>query len=283
MDDYEKYFFDLNGYIVLENALTSDQVAACNAAIDHNRNRLTNAPSRAPYLQGLGLALGSKALAGARLRLDVSGMLTWSKPWSDPFRDLVACPKILPYVQQIIGLPCFLSSVDGFVMEPDTEGGVMHGGGVYSPHFSYRFQQGEMNGGLIGVLYTLTDANPGDGGYCCIPGSHKANYRTPAGPKGDQPDYRRSRDSIVGRLEKDIGVVEEITLKAGSAMIFTEALTHGTLPWKASHERRVLFYRYYPTLPGRIQEYLNEGVEDALEDFTQEQQTLIAPAHRRPM
>ena len=56
MDEYEQYFFDLNGYVVIENVLTPEQVAACNAAIDHNRNRLSDEPSRAPYLQGLGFA-----------------------------------------------------------------------------------------------------------------------------------------------------------------------------------------------------------------------------------
>ena len=33
-------------------------------------------------------------------------------------------------------------------------------------------------------------------------------------------------------------------MRAGSALIFTEALTHGTFPWTASHERRTLLYRY---------------------------------------
>ena len=33
-------------------------------------------------------------------------------------------------------------------------------------------------------------------------------------------------------------------MKAGDALIFTEGLTHGTLPWKGKHERRTLLYRY---------------------------------------
>ena len=31
-------------------------------------------------------------------------------------------------------------------------------------------------------------------------------------------------------------------------MIFTEALTHGTVPWKADYERRLLRYLYAPAL-----------------------------------
>jgi hypothetical protein len=31
---------------------------------------------------------------------------------------------------------------------------------------------------------------------------------------------------------------------AGSVTLFTEALTHGTAPWRATHERRCILYKY---------------------------------------
>ena len=31
---------------------------------------------------------------------------------------------------------------------------------------------------------------------------------------------------------------------AGSVILFTEALTHGTAAWQGSHERRALLYKY---------------------------------------
>ncbi|MDE0027020.1 MAG: hypothetical protein OXP69_21620, partial [Spirochaetaceae bacterium] len=39
--------------------------------------------------------------------------------------------------------------------------------------------------------------------------------------------------------------VERITGPAGTAVLFTEALTHGPLPWSGQHERRTLFYKYH--------------------------------------
>ena len=42
-------------------------------------------------------------------------------------------------------------------------------------------------------------------------------------------------------------MVQQIPMKAGSCCIFTEALTHGTLPWRSAAERRCLIYRYNPT------------------------------------
>ena len=33
-----------------------------------------------------------------------------------------------------------------------------------------------MRNGLMVVTFFLTHANPGDGGFACIPGSHKSNF-----------------------------------------------------------------------------------------------------------
>lgn len=35
--------------------------------------------------------------------------------------------------------------------------------------------------------------------------------------------------------------------KAGDVVFFSEASTHGTLPWTASHERRAVIYRFAPS------------------------------------
>ena len=71
--------------------------------------------------------------------------------------------------------------------------------------------------GLMAVCYQLSDVSPGEGGYACIPGSHRANYSCP---------------DDVRRLETHSEWFKNLPMKAGSALVFTEALTHGTLPWK---------------------------------------------------
>ena len=40
--------------------------------------------------------------------------------------------------------------------------------------------------------------------------------------------------------------VRRVTGPAGTAVIFTEALTHGALPWTGAGERRTLFFKYSP-------------------------------------
>jgi ectoine hydroxylase-related dioxygenase (phytanoyl-CoA dioxygenase family) len=40
--------------------------------------------------------------------------------------------------------------------------------------------------------------------------------------------------------------VVEVPMMAGDVLIFTEALTHGTLTWSAPYVRRSLLYKYAP-------------------------------------
>jgi hypothetical protein len=40
--------------------------------------------------------------------------------------------------------------------------------------------------------------------------------------------------------------VNRVTGPAGTAVIFTEALTHGALPWTGAGERRTVFFKYSP-------------------------------------
>ena len=48
-------------------------------------------------------------------------------------------------------------------------------------------------------------------------------------------------------------------VEAGDALIFTEALIHGTLAWTADHERKALLYKYSPGHSSWAKEYYESG------------------------
>jgi hypothetical protein len=41
-------------------------------------------------------------------------------------------------------------------------------------------------------------------------------------------------------------VVRPVLVRAGSVVIFTESLSHCSLPWRGAGQRRTLFYKYAP-------------------------------------
>jgi ectoine hydroxylase-related dioxygenase (phytanoyl-CoA dioxygenase family) len=246
--------------LVVEDALTPDEVAACNEAIDRNQERV--ATRSGDHL----LSGGSSALRGETGRGDLGGMLTWPQPWCQPFRNLLNHRSVMTVLLEILGDGFRLDHLYGIVMTRGAEGHVLHGGGANDemPHF-YRCQSGRIRSGLTVVSWALTDANRGDGGFACIPGSHKANFPTPR---------------EVARLERDVGVVRQVAHRAGSAVIFTETLAHGTLPWRARHERRSILYKYSPGALSYSRRYLPEGLAEHLDELTPTQRALLEPPYR---
>ena len=260
MTDDEKYLFDLQGYVVLKNALTPAEVDVCNEAIDHCRDHIRRRP-REQSLSG-----NSQTLKGDQGRGDIGGMLTWPQPWCQPFRDLLAHPRSTAVLLELLGDGFRLDHLYGILMTAGTEGHVLHGSGTSDSltHF-YRFHNNRMRCGLTVVSWIFTDCGPGDGGFACIPGSHKSNYATP---------------SRVAQLDRDLGCVRQVEASAGDCIVFTEALTHGTLPWTAAHERRSILYKYSPGTLSYASKYLPGGVEEVLEEFTPQQRAVLEPPYR---
>ena len=122
--------------------------------------------------------------------------------------------------------------------------------------FSF-FKNDRIYTGLTVVEYLLADEGPGDGGVAVIPGSHKANLPCP---------------KSVRNWDAHQQYVTEILAKAGDAVIFTETLTHVTLPWNGEHQRRALLYKYSPGYSTwgkaeNLDQYLDMAANDLQRDL----------------
>lgn len=103
--------------------------------------------------------------------------------------------------------------------------------GQYSPGLAYTFAHGSMINALLGCTVMLTDHNAGDGGYCVVPGSHKANFKMP--------------DKMIHGLAYQEFIRQPET-KAGDVVLFSEGTVHGALAWNADRQRRICLYRFAP-------------------------------------
>ncbi len=63
-------------------------------------------------------------------------------------------------------------------------------------------------------------------------------------------------------------------VEAGDALFFTEALIHGTMPWRGRHERRALLYKFSPGYSAWSQKYYNV---DDFTNLTEQQRRILAP------
>ena len=156
------------------------------------------------------------------------------------FFDLLDNPIVLPYLEELLGDDLRLDHVyiDIIRWGLSPIGANLHGGGTpFNSTQFYHHQNGQMECGLSVAAFNLRDVGPEDGGFACVPGSHKGNYAIPS----QWRDLSRSLQSIVSK----------VTGPAGSVVIFTEALTHGPLPWTDEGEHRTVFSTPHARSPGR--------------------------------
>ena len=260
MNDDEKYLFDLNGYLVLDQVLTPEEVRRCNEAIDHH---MEDATSCTPYSRE------SKSLSGTSTRIDLGGMLNWDRPWCEPFRELLVHPRITPCLNAILGERYRLDHGPGLIaMDPGCGGGTLHGGGFERSNFSeaYFFKSGRIYCGLTVVEVMLADEGPGDGGVAVVPGSHKSNLPCPR---------------ELQLCDKYQDQIREINVKTGDVAIFTETLTHGTLAWKGKHQRRAVLYKYSPGFQAYSGGPYKISYPDFVNDMTPEQRAVLEPPSMR--
>lgn len=210
MNEIERYLFDLQGFLVVENALSLQQVADLNDVLD--QQVAMHHEQQQPWTR-------------------FNHLLNFGKP----FCDLIDNPRLTPYLTELLGENFRLDHDYVHIIRQAGTGPIgseLHGGGTpYDPCQYYHFRSGQMYNGLTAVAYHLSAVKPGEGGFGCIPGSHKSNLPFP---------------EAFRNLETPAACVQEVVGAAGTAIVFTEALSHGTLLWQGTHERRTLFYKYSP-------------------------------------
>lgn len=220
MNDLEmqQYLFDLQGYLVIENALDQDQVTLLNELMDQQNLPAPSTSTR------FGNAAGGSPTGPGFLQ------------WGQAFCELLDHPQIMPILRFRLG-DCFrLDRLYGMHMRAGMGRGGLHsdyGASSFTaqstPQKRYYPPENELLNGFTVVAWNLSDAGPAYGGFCCIPGSHKSNFRLP--------------EQIYETPEQAPCVVIP-SVPAGSVLLFTESLTHGTAAWQGPHERRTLLYKY---------------------------------------
>ena len=215
MTEQERYFFDIKGYLVLRNALPADHVAALNAKIDRIEQRPQD---ELPALAHLGGGEGDDT------RINNLAAL------GGPFAQLIDLEPVVSLAREMMGCRIRLNhaySIQRYRTDDRTH---FHLGNTpVTPACQFRVHDGKFYSTLVKAVYALTDQDVEDGCFSVIAGSHKSNFPN---PYGNDPE--------------DIPWREPVASRAGDAIIFTEALTHGSEVNRSGKPRRSLYYAYSP-------------------------------------
>ena len=221
MDEEQRFAFDTWGFLTVEDAITPEQVADLKATVDEKGSDLHSQHA------------------------DRGGF------WSQAFVDLLDVPVVSGILEEIYGgartggLPPFridhINVHTHGTFNRDLAGGTIHGGNgrlldprrpheLVTHYFARDAASGAFANGLVTVAYELEDTVCNGGGFGCLAGSHKGHYHVPA--------------AWVDLSQGVHPMVTRVPARSGTAIIFTEALCHVTLPWMVPSTRTTLFYKY---------------------------------------
>ena len=210
MTEYERFIFDLKGFIVIDSVLSEDET---NTVRDH-LTTLAEDPESLPEHH--------------------------RAPMAGPAEFLIDHPRVLGILHSLIAPETnrlrlesiFISSRgDGDAHDPWRP----HGGGTnLDPSLSYRFHNGRINAGMTRVVWELNQVVEGKGGTCLVPGSHKANVSSAQAKSW--PDEADDPDS---------GVWETYGCPPGSLVIFSEGVRHTGARWTHPDNRRCAILMAY--------------------------------------
>ena len=263
--ELEKYLFDLNGFIILENALSQEEVAALNASVD------ALLPMENDTWDGYIHATDNGANIGINLQQ------IYEAP---PFDTLIDHPSWIEHVKLFVGGegsfdylhgPLFID--ENFVnIRPKGKAIPLHSGSHENvKRTQYLFRNGKFMCGQVNILIALTDMGPGDGATMVIPGSHKANFEHPHFRKHDW-ESAPSVDGVVGAIEAN--------MKAGDALCFVDAISHGSAARTNEGDRRIAVFRYGPSW-GNFR-YGYQASTALLERVTPQQRQIVQPQILKP-
>lgn len=213
MTPEQRYLFDLQGYVVLKGVLSANMVGALNDACARYE-AMDPAHYPAP------LVLGQEKTDN---NLYISNIVE-----GEPlFEELIDLPDV---VRVIEGTSAGQWRLNHTYMISRWGGGYtyMHLGGTpIHPKCTYLCQGGQIASSLTKAVFPLMGTTAEDGCFAVIPGSHKSNFPR---PWGNHPDENPP--------------LVPVECEPGDAIVFTEALAHGSLVNRSLRPRRTLFYCY---------------------------------------
>jgi hypothetical protein len=254
------------GYIILENALTAAEVTELNAGID----------ALLPAENGEWIGHVHATNFGANDGLNFQQIYEAG----EPFEKLIDHPAWFEKVKCFVGGegsfdwlhgPLFIDENFANVRGPGEAIPLHSGGHECVKRTQYEYRNGKFMCGHVNILIALTDMMPGDGATMVIPGSHKSNF---AHPHFAQHDWNSapSVDNVAGAIEAN--------MKAGDALLFVDAISHGSAKRTNPGERRTIVYRYGPSWGNFRHGY--EVSSELLARLTPQRRQIVRPLTLQP-
>ena len=193
-------------------------------------------------------------------------------PLGGPLEKLTDHPLVLGFMNEFVSSDYASEECYGFRFEGTFLTIRSEGHDNFNPHggqgmftfpgnsHTYRLHPGKAHSGLTRIVWELNPVTKGGGGTLFLTGSHKAAFPT--------PKSAHNRDSPLW---------EDYSCPAGSALFFTEAITHTGARWVDDTVDRVAVFNCYNVVGNKWHKW--EPHPKHLAEMPFKRQTLFRPVY----
>jgi len=224
----QRYHFDVYGYVLIKNTLTSDKVKRLkNALLDLKKEFLKSSTPNETTIRNSKVNLSTTYTHFAHVLETHPSMI-----------EYYADPTLIGMVQEVVGGKVRLEESEAIInSKPEPENTIVppnygfHTG--TRPNYGTYIENGLFYCNFVKILTNLTDITQKDGGTVVIAGSHKMNL----------PQHK-----IIEAAKQNPNLIHKIVAPAGSTLLFPESLIHATGNIETDKERVIIIGGYTPPM-----------------------------------
>ena len=246
MSPEQRRKWDEDGYLIIKKALSAKEVTELVAEVDRldeASQRLGRDPNTLLHVVNIinaateGLFQSVQGNAGTILRHEPC----------EAFLNLIDHPSHLGIVCELIGAAIQLSWAEAMVRPPSlTPANRWHKDGSKPYYFASVDRMTPLQWARIGFFLTDVD-EPDMGNFTVIPGSHRSGFpRLPQGLEHALTITSFTKFQQVEQIDAGVPGARQVTVEAGDAVLFHNALWHCVPRNTSNVRRRNLWYVYTP-------------------------------------
>ena len=227
----QRYHLDVNGYVVIENTLSAEEVKQLKSAIYgllDEMGRLDDCTEDGPRVRGAFLMTDKPHHRFVVNIIEADPLIT----------AYATHPLMVSLAEELLGGEARIVEMNAHInsrgpdQDPAADGHLSFHRGTDIPYAGHT-HNGLFHCNFVKTLTNLTDLGPDDGGTAVIAGSHKI----------DVPIKQ-----VIELVNADRSLIHQVVAPAGSTLLFSETLIHATGQIRSDKERIVIITGYGSTM-----------------------------------
>ena len=183
MNEIEQYEFDRQGYIVIPDLLTDDEIQSLRKAVDNLEEHALAHVDQPPRKRS---GWDAEYHVNNKKGYHVKGSNAEGKTliiedfWNaDPAFDcLLNHPKTLPYVEAVVNGRYTINNSEIRIRYTGNASNSHGGTRPHNQKYRYTFT-GRFDCMMVRMIYFIQDVTNEQGAFCVVPGTHKGNFPCP--------------------------------------------------------------------------------------------------------